>query len=104
MFFRKKDDLTQQDEFAKMRSELMEHCTESYKKTCVQEFDDFAEAAITSLRDGTHFDESHVNQAQTNVDQALIVVQRQLENISKMSDGNIKQLYYQTFHRWHPLG
>ena len=104
MFFRKKDDFIQEDEFAKMRNELMEHCTNSYVQTCVQQLDDFTKAAIASLESGSHLDESHAERAQAKADQALKLVQSQIENIGKMSDGDVKQLYYQTFHRWHPIG
>lgn len=103
MFFRKQDDLSQEVELAKMRSDLVEYYADSFRGTCIQQLKSFTEFASTNLMSETHFDESHSERTQANVDQALQLTLRQIENINKMSDGDVKQLYYQAFHRWHPL-
>ena len=103
VFFKRRHALAQEDEFTRMRKELMEHSSESFNEMCIQQFDDFAASIISDLKNGLGYDGSRLEQAQADVDRALNITQLQIKEISRMDDGDIKQLYYQTFHRWHPL-
>ncbi len=97
MFFKK------ENEFDVMRKELMTYCNKEYAQSCVKCLEDFSERAISSLRGEAVFDDSFVEQSKADSEKALNVVLRKIEQISDMSDGDVKQLYYQVFGRWSPV-
>ncbi len=107
MFFTKKSksDSSQKDELTIMRDELRSYYNNKQIDAYSQIQDDFTKsAALSCLRKGTCFDDVNSRQARTDAERALQNTLRQLENLDKMSDGEIKQLYYEVFQRWHPLG
>ncbi|MBR2741750.1 hypothetical protein IKD98_03315 [Candidatus Saccharibacteria bacterium] len=97
MFFKK------ENEFDVMRRELMTYYDKEYAQSCMKCLDDFSERAISSLRSEAVFDDSFVEQSKADSEKALNVALRKIEQISDMSDGDVKQLYYQVFGRWSPV-
>ncbi len=106
MFFIKKreSDYSQMDEFTTMRKELIDYYKRNLRDAYTQIQDDYTKsAALSCLRKGTCFDDVNSRQARTDAERTLQDTLRQLENVEKMSDGEIKQRYYDVFRRWHPL-
>ena len=90
-------------EIDRMREELMDHCNKSYMDSCLQHFDDFSETVLASIKNDEHLDDEFFSQTTAESDRMLADAQRQINNIANMSDGDVKQLYYRTFNRWHPV-
>lgn len=99
MFFTKK-----KDKFTTMRDELRRYYLNKQIDTCNHIQDDFTESALSRLRNGTHFDDVRLRRVQADADQILQSTLRQLDNLDKMSNGEIGQLYYEVFRRRRPLG
>ena len=97
MFFKK------ENKFNMMRRELMTYYYKEYVQSCDKCLEDFSEMAINSLRGEAVFDDSFVEQSKADSEIALNVALRKVEQISDMSDGDVKQLYYQVFKRWSPV-
>lgn len=96
--------LKKENEFNVMRRELMAHYNKEYAQSCVKCLEDFSERAINSLRGEAVFDDSFVEQSKADSEIVLNVALRKIEQVSDMSDGDVKQLYYQVFGRWSPVG
>lgn len=85
-----------------MREELMDHCNESYSQSCINQLNDFVDLIHDSYLSGSRLDDSVIEQAKAKANHDLEAAQDQIKKIGKMSDSEVKQLYYQTFRRWHP--
>ena len=97
MFFKRKN------EFSLMRKELMEYYRCEYAESCDKQLNDFTERALSSLHGDAVFDDSFVEQSKIDAKKSLSITLRKIDQISNMTDGDVKQLYYQVFGRWSPV-
>ena len=93
MFFTKKN------KFTKMREELNDYYLNNQVNAYTQIQDDFTEYTLSRLRNGSHFDDVRLRRVQADADQILQITLRQIENLGKMSDSEVEQLYDEVFHR-----
>lgn len=105
MFFKKiRQEICQENEFSRMRIELMDHCSERFVQSCSDRFQDFYESLRVDLSNGKPFDQTVPEKARRDSNRAFNAAQLEIKQIAEMSDGEVKQLYYKTFGRWHPSG
>ena len=103
MFFKRKRQVA--DEFCVMRKELMDYCTETYRETYAKLFKEFAKQInMHGSRGPNGNDYSFIEQHKGNILKTSETVERELNQILAMNDGDVKELYYATFNRWHPIG
>ena len=98
-----RQNIQQANEFYQMRKELMDHCNERFAQKCIDGIQDFYESLRTDLLNGKPFDQTITEKARRDSDRAYNATQLEIEQIAQMSDGEIKQMYYKTFGRWHPI-
>ncbi len=94
-----------ENEFVQMREELAEFVWSKYMLVCINEMKDLCRM-IEGLKNGTN----SVNDVDEFFERSGDEEEQQFKNfklmlkqIYVMDDGDIKQLYYKTFGRWHPV-
>ena len=95
--------LKRENEFDTMRKELTEYYEKRYIQSSAKQLDDFTERAISSFQGNAVFDDSFIEQTHADAEKSLSDVIQKIEQVSKMSDGDVKQLYYKVFGRWAPI-
>ena len=97
--------IRQENEFYRMRAELMDRYTESFVQSCDENLKSSYEQLRAELLSGDSSRyQSLLEEGKADLTRMQNAAQLKIEQITSMSDGDVKQLYYKTFGRWHPSG